>query len=650
LKQHLERLKQAVPFAPAPREQALKTEPGYPMEEDPALPARARDEELAERALGFVEALELRCKKLEQENDELKGANSTLETRARYLEGLMQLLDRIGVQMAPMTAPSALADQIVSLAVPLLGDLCIVTLDARTDAPAYSAIAHIDRAQQTMLQRLGARFWALPGVRPAVRRARAARMPVIESRFNPTDPFVSEFDTYDLLDARQLGIKSLIVVPLIGRDDVLGLIALATRDARPPYREEDLPIVADLGRRAALAIDNGRLFRQLHESNLAKDQFIAMLSHELRTPLTPVLAAVSALLASQSDLPARDLRPTLEMIRRNVELEARIIDDLLDLSRVEHGQFRLDTETVDAHSMVALAVDICRRDAHDKRIDITADLSVEKHHVRGDPARLQQIVWNLVKNAVKFTPIGGTVRVRSRADASRFYVEVSDTGIGIEPAQLSRIFDAFAQVNASVSRRFGGFGLGLTISRTLAEAHGGKLRAMSDGPGKGSTFTLELPIAAAPTQDAATFASVPNSVRPELAITEPASLPVKPEQPPSILLVEDDADTLEVVAGLLEEMGYCVEKAQSVASALACASNQSFDLLVSDIGLPDGSGLEIMQHVRARGVPTKGVALSGYGTDDDVRRAKQVGFSAHLTKPVSMTKLAAILDELTHRA
>jgi PAS domain S-box-containing protein len=553
----------------------------------------------------------------------------------RLGDSMMRVLDQIGLQMAPMTAPSALANQLVTLAVPVLGDLCVVTLDGREGSPEYTATAHVEPGNQALLETLGARFWALPGVRSAAQRARAKRTPVLETQFRATDPRMLAFEFQDLLDVRQIGIRSLLLVPLVGRGDVLGMIALGATAERAPYREEDLPVVADIGRRAALAIDNGLLFRELYEMNLTKDRFIAMLSHELRTPLTPVLAAVSALLGN-GDRSVRNVRSTLEMIQRNVELEARIIDDLLDLSRVEHGQFHLNLESVDAHATIGLAVEICRREATEKGIALTFHLAAQEHHVRADPARLQQIIWNLVKNAVKFTPSDGSIEVRTGTEDGVLWVEVADTGAGIDGSDISRIFEAFTRASGPAIRQGGGLGLGLTISRTLAQAHGGKLEAISEGLGRGATFRLELPLTPPP---------VAASSPPQRAETTDAS---SAERVKTILLVEDDPDTLEVLSQLLEDTGYRVEKADSVARALDRASDRSFDLLISDIGLPDGSGLDLMRELRGRVGDLKAIALSGYGTDNDVARAHHVGFAAHLTKPVSVTKLVAMVRQLTN--
>jgi signal transduction histidine kinase/ActR/RegA family two-component response regulator len=362
-------------------------------------------------------------------------------------------------------------------------------------------------------------------------------------------------------------------------------------------------------------------------SGRAKDTFLAILSHELRTPLTPVLAVVSAML-DDNHHPA--LRPMLEMIRRNVELEARLIDDLLDVTRIGRGTLRLVPRTVDAHDVIREAVDICRGEIEESRITLELDLSASEHFVEADPARLQQIVWNLVKNATKFTLPGGTITVRSGNEDDlkpegrpRLVIGVSDTGVGIEAEDLPRIFDVFEQGPVSPRPR-SGLGLGLAISRSLTEAHGGLLTAFSPGPAQGSTFVLELPTVAAPS-----VAAKPPSESPEADRPHSSGL--------RILLVEDNKDTLMYLALVLEARGHKVTTAKRLSEALQAAAEHRFDLIVSDIELPDGSGLELMRQLNWRGQPA--IALSGYGSEEDIRASRQAGFAEHLTKPVEISKL-----------
>lgn len=371
-------------------------------------------------------------------------------------------------------------------------------------------------------------------------------------------------------------------------------------------------------------------WRRVEAADKAKDQFLAALSHELRTPLTPVLAAVTAML-EDPDTPV-EVIPALEMTRHNIGLEARLIDDLLDITRITRGTLSLHRESVDIHDLTRRAVEICRDEIVAGGRHLTLDLSARSRHVHGDPARLQQVVWNLVKNAAKFTPHGGELTVRTRNDAGpddeTVLVEVSDTGIGIAPDVLPKVFNAFEQGDPTVTRQFGGLGLGLAISRSIADAHGGSLTASSPGRGLGATFTLTLPTAPAPSSE----------TRGETPSTNAPPAP----QPLNILLVEDNADTLRVMSRLLTKKGHRVTAVSSVISAIEAAERERFDLLVSDIGLPDGSGLDVMRAIRTR-TPTKGIAFSGYGMDDDIRKSEEAGFFAHLTKPVDFSRLDAMI-------
>ncbi|SIO47168.1 PAS domain S-box-containing protein [Singulisphaera sp. GP187] len=366
----------------------------------------------------------------------------------------------------------------------------------------------------------------------------------------------------------------------------------------------------------------------------ARDQFMAVLSHELRTPLTPVLVSVTAMLEDPET--PESVRPALEVTKRNIALEARLIDDLLDITRITQGKLNLGREIVDAHELIRRAVEICRDEVGTAGIALSMHLVATAHHVDGDPARLQQIFWNLIKNAVKFTRKGGMVVINSYdvdgPAGPRLVVEVRDTGVGIAPEALPKIFNAFEQGDNEVTRQFGGLGLGLAISRNLTEAHGGTLTASSGGRGQGATFVLRLPVATVPVP----YATIP---APRIETSRPpASL--------HILLVEDNADTLRVMSRLLRRRGYQVTSASCFTLALeAVERDEPFNLVVSDIGLPDGSGLELMRRIRAQR-DVKGIAVSGYGMEDDVRKSRDAGFCLHLTKPVDFPALEQAIQQV----
>jgi PAS domain S-box-containing protein len=370
-------------------------------------------------------------------------------------------------------------------------------------------------------------------------------------------------------------------------------------------------------------------------ANLAKDQFLASLSHELRTPLTPVLAGVCRMERDER-LPS-DSRRQLQMMRRNLELEARLIDDLLDLTRIERGKLELRSDVADLRQILEHALETTGQDLLRKRLRLITEFSTRDSRLWADTPRLTQVFCNLIHNAVKFTPEDGTIFLRMREDgeegADGLVVEVEDTGLGIEPGSLEHIFDAFEQGAPGTARRFGGLGLGLAISKAIVELHGGGLSAYSEGRDQGALFEVRLPRgevgslrAVEPRRAAANEAEGDRSLR--------------------LLLVEDHADTAEAMADLLRDFGFQVTVAGSVTAALAAAEGAQggIDLVVSDLGLPDGSGLDLMRTLSSR-YGLRGIALSGYGMEEDIRHSREAGFERHLTKPVSPQTLVEALRE-----
>lgn len=361
-------------------------------------------------------------------------------------------------------------------------------------------------------------------------------------------------------------------------------------------------------------------------ANNAKDRFLSVLSHELRTPLTPVLANVCAILADRS-LPSK-FRADVEVIRRNVELEARVIDDLLDLTRITQNRLQIKNDPVDVHAAIRGALDIVQADITARQLRRRVELTATQSTVRGDAARLLQVFWNLIRNAVKFTPPGGAVTIRTEngPDGS-LVVEVTDTGVGISEEALPHVFDAFSDRSQAAARQFGGLGLGLAISQAVVSLHGGKLTVSSAGAGRGATFSLCLPTIETPA--------------PALAPDEPS----RATAPSTILLVEDHADTAKSLARLLGMIGYNVKMADSVQAAVDLAGRESFDLLLSDIALPDGDGVEVLHRLSADR-PIRAIAMSGFGMEADIRRSLDAGFIEHLTKPIDFDRLERLLRQV----
>jgi PAS domain S-box-containing protein len=415
--------------------------------------------------------------------------------------------------------------------------------------------------------------------------------------------------------------------------------ATPIEDSAAPIRDEAgavagaVMVFQDATVRRRLMADLRAAKAEAEEANRIKDDFLAALSHELRTPLNPILLATTAALQRPGPDPD-ELRPTLELVRRNVELQARLIDDLLDITRIVRGKLPLVRAIVDAHTLVREAVAITRGELESKGHRLELDLSAEDPWVDADPARLQQVFWNLLKNAVKFTPEGGAIVVRTRNLGAELVIEVADTGIGMGPEALSTVFDAFHQGGAGITRKYGGLGLGLTICRGVVEAHGGTIAAESPGPGRGATFRVALATSRQPVLESSDRTTGPG--------TRTESGPLR------ILVVEDEPATLRIMGRLLRGLGHRVVTADSVAGAWNAVrqAGGGFDLVISDVGLPDGSGLDLVQRIRAER-PVPAIALTGYGMDDDVRRSHEAGFAAHMTKPIDFAKLEAVIREVT---
>jgi len=379
----------------------------------------------------------------------------------------------------------------------------------------------------------------------------------------------------------------------------------------------------------------GRARDEAEQASRAKDDFLAALSHELRTPLNPVLLLAAAG-AENPRLPPK-VREDFAVIRKNVNLEARLIDDLLDLTRIARGKLQMNSIFCDMHGILADAIQNVRGDAEEKGIRLTVDRQAVQPGVQGDPVRLQQVFWNVLKNAVKFAPTHSVVQVTTlRAPAGRVTVSIQDEGIGLSSRELEHIFDAFSQGNhdrLSDRNPSGGLGLGLAISRMLVELHEGSIWAESAGPGLGATFFITLPtVAHSSHEDGA-----PDQ--------EPSVVPVVPAETPRrrILLVEDHEDTLAAMAFLLG-LHFDVVTASSGKEARARAAEGPFDLVVSDIGLPDEKGYDLMTFLKTEHGLT-GIALTGYGMEDDMALSEKAGFLAHLTKPVEFGVLEQTIRE-----
>jgi len=427
---------------------------------------------------------------------------------------------------------------------------------------------------------------------------------------------VAEFDARQVTrDGRWLDVV-VRLSPIRGEDgDVIGISRL----------------IRDVTERRRQSREIAEARQRAEEASAAKDRFLATLSHELRTPLTPVMASVHRL-ERRGDL-GPGMAESLAMIRRNIELEARLIDDLLDLTRIARGKVTLDRAPLDVHLVLSSVAQSSRSEFLQKGVALLTNLSAADHYALADGARLQQIFWNILKNAAKFTPQGGRVTLRTEnPKPGRIRIVVADTGRGIRSDSLVRIFEAFDQGDVTAVRRGGGLGLGLAIARNLVEMHGGAISAASEGEGLGASFAVDL----------STTADRP-------AALPPAALPedrAAARRRTSILVVEDDADTAEGLQLLLQEAGFQVRVAGSLGDAKRLFRERPSDILVTDVGLPDGSGLDLLGALRQLHPGLRAIVLSGYGMEEDVTRSHSLGFAEHFVKPLNLNRVIASLDAL----
>jgi signal transduction histidine kinase/ActR/RegA family two-component response regulator len=413
--------------------------------------------------------------------------------------------------------------------------------------------------------------------------------------------------------------------PFVMETENQSLLILQSSTAVLTVTAMALAAAMDERRRAEAAIAQQKA--AVEAANRTKDNFLAMLSHELRTPLTPVMAALDALQTEPSQ--STESKAALAMIRRNVEFESQLIDDLLDLTQMAKDKLQLRFDSIDAHQAISNVVEMCRAEADARKLQVHLDLRAGAHYVSADAAKFQQIIWNLLKNAIKFTNENGNVTISSSNPSPQILtIAVHDTGVGIEPEIIERIFDPFEQGDRSFQRRFGGLGLGLAISKSLAQAHGGALVAKSEGRDCGSTFVLTMSTVPAQQQRA----------------KEPEMIPVE-TRALRILLVDDHQDTCTALERLLIRRGHFVATAHNMRSAMETAVRNQCDLLISDVALPDGTGLELMMQLHAiSGIP--GIAISGFGNNGDIKKSLEAGFSEHLVKPIKLEALEAAIGRV----
>ena len=544
----------------------------------------------------------------------------------------LRFLARASDLLASSLEHEATLTTLAQLAVPEIADWCAVDVIDDDGNIRRLAVAHVDPAKVELALDLRRRFPPNPETDTVTRVIRTAK-PEWMSEF-PESMLDEAPLPHEYREAlRALGIMSFMVVPLRAHDRVLGAVTLVLSESRRRFSEGDLAFAEELGRRAAVAIENARLFSAAQAANRAKDDFLATLSHELRTPMTAVVGWSRML---KMGLDSAETEEAIDAIERSASVQMQLIEDILDMSRIMAGKMRIDAVRVDLGAVVHAALATVHPAASAKGIEILTSLPRHAPQVLGDHGRLQQIVWNLLANAIKFTGRGGEITLRlSDAENGLVRLSVGDTGEGIDPAFLPHVFERFRQQDSSTTRAHGGIGLGLTIVRHLVELHGGRITAESAGLGHGATFTVELPVIDSPRAAETTPRAVDGEM-PSLAGT-------------AVLVIDDEPMTRDVVAAILRRAKATVVAVDSVRAAHDALREFRPDVILCDIAMPGEDGYAFVSALRARSdelarLPV--VALTAFGRAEDRDRALSSGFDAYLKKPIDPLLLAATLRNL----
>lgn len=534
-------------------------------------------------------------------------------------------------------------ERVAQLTVPSLADWCTVHVIEEDDSIQQLAIAHVDPSKVSWARELEKKYPFDPNQpRGAALSLRTGASDLVSEI--PDEMLVQAArDPEHLQILREVGFKAVMTVPLKVHDKILGVISFIAAESGRRYHENDVRLAEELAHRAALAIDNARLYRtaqrdrsQAEAANRIKDEFLAVLSHELRTPLNPILGWAK-LLRTRSFDPVQSAR-ALETIERNARLQTQLIEDLLDISRILQGKLSLNVTPVNLVAVVAAALDTVRLSAEAKSIRLRKVFAPDIGHILGDSGRLQQVVWNLLSNAIKFTPAGGQVEVHLERKGMEVQITVSDTGIGITADFLPYVFDYFRQADSSSTRRFGGLGLGLAIVRHIVELHGGTVSVHSLGKGKGTTFGVRLP----------TTGVAGEGKTPSGTLESVVSL-----RGVKVLAVDDDADMRDLTAFVLQQAQAEVRLVASAQEVLKVLSKEQPDVLIADIGMPEINGYTLLRSIRClsaqKGGQIPAIALTAYAGEFNHRQALEAGFQLHLSKPVEPEVLVKAVARLVGR-
>jgi signal transduction histidine kinase/CheY-like chemotaxis protein len=561
----------------------------------------------------------------------------------------LQFLAEAGQLLSSSLDYRSTLSRLTGLLVPRIADWCAVHLEDR--GAHEMPVAHVDPAKLELLRRIY-QLHPLPKDSP---HGHAAVMRTGEPEFlSHIEPSLLETvaaNAEHLALLRQLNPCSWIITPLGIQGTTFGALAIGYSDSGRHYDDADLALAAEVARRAAVAIDNARLYElaqtersRVEAATRAKDEFVAMVSHELRTPLNAILGWVRLMRGGSLDESKK--AHAFEVIERNAEAQNQLVADLLDISRIMTGKLRISASQVDLANVVDMVVEGIRPAADAKRLRMETRLDRANSVMRGDSDRLQQVVWNLLVNAVKFTPKDGMVGVKLERIDSDVELTVEDSGEGIEADFLPHVFESFRQFDGGASRVHGGLGIGLSIARHIVELHGGSIRANSQGRGFGATFVVRLPISPVVSTTLG-VSRVPATKQPAGESPVPANL-----HGIRVLVIDDEADARELVAYVLESCGMEVRTAGSVAAALGELSKYAPHVILSDIGMPEADGYALIRRIRTHPDESKrstpAIALTAFARNEDRTRALVEGFNRHMAKPVEPAALVRVIVELAH--
>ncbi|MEP6888196.1 MAG: response regulator [Nitrospirales bacterium] len=576
-----------------------------------------------------------------QAKDEfLKARDQALVEAQRAHERLSFLAEATRVLVTSLDTTETLG-RVARVLVPAMADYCLMSMMMKNGTFRLATVVHRDPDRQDLIQELSGQIAPekISASHPMTRVHQARHAILFEDCSAQKKGLTA--DREYLAAHRTLGGRSVMIVPLAAHGQTLGVMTLGRLDERDPFQHEDLELGEELARRTALAVANARLYSDAQDANRLKDEFLATVSHELRTPLTAILGWAQMLQGGTLD-EATGQR-ALGSIERNAKFQSHLIEDLLDISRISTGKLRLDVRPLELAPIIEAAVDAVRPAADAKAIRIEKTIDWKAGLISGDSDRLQQVVWNLLTNAIKFTPRDGCVRITLERQNSHVHIGVSDTGQGISPEFIPYMFDLFRQGDSSITRSHGGLGLGLAIVRHVVEMHGGTVQAHSEGEGKGATFAVMLPMIGVPMAD--------NNGHTDGAVDvsrDGVSMDRVPElKGISVLIVDDEQETLDLLVEVLSRCGAEVRASSSAHDALEALQTWKADVLISDIGMPGEDGYDLIRKVRKMDADHGGcipaVALTAYARGEDRIRALSAGFQMHVSKPVEPVELAAVV-------